>query len=191
MSRSQMGNVYGTAGKTQQQFSQLANTSYANAQNDINAYGSDLAQFKANNPYEQGGSVQTAQNQELSDTAAAGAQTAGNALQSQAVRTGQNAGGAIAATKDIAANNERALAGQEAGATMERAGGNVAYGQAGLQGTQNVQGMQDAMAAQESGAAQAALNTEQQAALMPSFLDQVGSGAAGAIGKGLGAMAVG
>jgi hypothetical protein len=185
-----MGSVYGTAGKTQQNYGNLANSSYNAAQQDISDYGSAVGKFNANNPYVQGGSVETAQNQQASDTAAGLAESAGQSLQGAAVRTGQNAGGAIAATEDMQEKAQRALTGEEAGNTIARAGANTGYEQAGLGGLATKQSMQDAMAAQESGASQAALNTQQQAAQMPSFMDTLGTSFATQTGKGLSTMLV-
>jgi len=176
------------------------NTSYnTNAQNAFNAaqtdtgdYASAVGAFKAANPYGQGGPVQTAQNQEVADTAAGQAQSAGNAIQSAAVRTGQNAGGAIAATENMQEQNDRALMGQEAADTAQTAGAGASYGAQVVGDTANVENMQQSLAQQQAAAAQGALGTEEQAAQTPSFLDELGQGLisaggqfAGGYGQGL------
>lgn len=186
MSRGQQEAVIKAASGVQKNDTSLANTSFNSAQNDIGEYSNALGAFKAQNPYVQGGAVQTAQNQQIADTAAGQAERAGQAVQSAAVRTGQNPGGAIAATKDMELANERALAGQEAGATEQRAAAGTGYGEAVLAGQEKIPGMEDQIAAQEGGLAQGALNTQEQASQTPSFFDTLGSSFAGQLGKTLG-----
>lgn len=200
MSRGQQGQVFGTGTKEANTLNPMANTSFTNAQtdlnttqSDINSYGDALNAFKAANPYVTGGEFQTAQDQQLADTAAGQAEAAGQTLQSQAVRTGQNAGGAIAATEKMQQENERNLAGQEAAATEARLGAKTGYGEAVLGGTANKEGMQaglakeqGALGAEEGGLAADNLKIAEGAAQTPSFFDTLGSSFAGALGKTLG-----
>lgn len=176
MSRAQQGQVFQQAQGQANTNNASANTSFSTAQQDLGDYESELGQFKANNPYVTGGQAETAENQQLADTAAGGARAAGEALQSAAVRTGQNEGGAIAATEDIAAQNERALAGQEAGATQQRLAAETGYNEAGLEGQAKLGQMESNLGGEEAKAAQGELGTEEQAANTPSFLDELGSG---------------
>jgi hypothetical protein len=204
LSRGQQGNVISTASGVQKTDSNLANTSFTNAQSDIgtmqtdvnktqadvNGYGAQLDQFKANNPYVQGGQAETVENQQLADTAAGQAESGGETLQSQAARTGQNAGGAIAATEHMKEDNARTLMGQEADATAGRIAAGTGYGEAllggeatktglqgGVEGEQaGVEGAQEQLGATEGGLAQGALNTEEGAAQTPSFMDELGQG---------------
>lgn len=132
--------------------------------------------FKAANPYVAGGQAQTVENQQLADTADAQARAAGQTVQSAAVRTGQNAGGAIAATEQMQQENERALAGQEASATDKRLAADTGYQGAVLGATGETENLQDQLAQQQAGAAQGALGTQETAAQTPSFLDELGSG---------------
>ncbi len=176
MSRAQQGAVDKTAANQNTTYNTNAQSGDTAAQGDIGSYANAVGAFKAANPYGQGGVVQTAQNQEVSDAAAGGAQAAGNAVQSSAVRTGQNAGGAIAATQDMQEQNARALMGQEAANTAANAGANAGYQGQVVADTGQTAGMQGKLAAQESGAAQGALNTQEQAAQTPSFMDELGSG---------------
>src|SRR5271157_4592718 len=180
MSRGQQGQVFNTAQGENKAYNTEAQTSFNTAQQDITGYGSELAQFKAANPYVQGGQAQTIENQQLSDTAAGGAQAAGQAVQSAAVRTGQNAGGAIAATENMQEGNMRALSGEEAAATQQRLAAGTGYGEAVLGGTAEKQKMQDTLAQQQGAAAQGALGTQEQAANTPSFMDELGQGLIGA-----------
>lgn len=193
MSRAQQGSVDTTAGNENTTYNTNAQTGDTAAEGDIGSYADAVGAFKAANPYGQGGPVQTAQNQEVSDTAAGGAEAAGNALQSAAVRTGQNAGGAIAATKDIAEQNTRTQMGQEAEDTASDASADAGYQAQGVGMTGNVEGMQSGLAKDEATAAQGALGTEEQAAQTPSFMDELGSGLiqagdnfAGGLGQGVG-----
>ena len=109
MSRGQQQNVINQASGENQGYNKMANTSFGAAQTDVGNYDSQLSEYKAANPYVQGGQAQTVENQQMADTAAASAQSAGQAVQSAAVRTGQNPGGAVAATENMQAENERAL----------------------------------------------------------------------------------
>lgn len=157
-------------------YNQNAQTGFATAQQDINSFGNAIGKFNAANPYVQGGQFETAENQQLSDTAAGQAQRAGQAVQSAAVRTGQNAGGAIAATKEMEAENQRALAGEEAGATQQRIGAGTGYQAQGLGFEGQQEGMQSSLANQQGGLAAGALATDEKASEMPSFLDELGQG---------------
>jgi hypothetical protein len=58
-----------------------------------------------------------------------GAQSAGNALQEAALRTGQSVSGAVGATEAMQQQNERTLSGQEAASTQQRIAANAAYNQ--------------------------------------------------------------
>jgi len=186
MSRGQQQSVIDTASGENKTYNTNAQTSFDTAGKDITAYGQDVGKFNAANPYVQGGQAETAENQQLADTAAGQAEAAGQALQGQAVRTGQNAGGAIAATEHIAEDNTRNLQGQEAAATDKRLAAGTGYGEVGLQGAQNVENMQDQLATQQGQLAQGALGTQEQASQTPSFMDTLGSSFAGTLGKTLG-----
>lgn len=176
MSRAQQGAVNDTATAENTSYNTNAQDAFKQAEGDVGSYANAVGAFKAANPYVQGGTVQTADNQQTADTAAGLAESAGQNLQGSAVRTGQNAGGAIAATEQMNEANDRALVGQEAGQAKDLAAANTGYGQAVLGATGNVEGMQDTLAQQQGAAAQGALGTEEQAAQTPSFLDELGQG---------------
>lgn len=200
MSRGQMTQTFNTAKDQNQQYNNLANTSFNAAQEDIGktqgeigSYGEELAKFKAANPYVTGGQAETAENQQLADTAAGMAESAGQTLQSQAARTGQNAGGAIAATEHMQQENARNLMGQEAGATERRLAAGTGYGEAALGGQATKEGMQAGLTAEQAGLAseegklaQGALGIQEGAAQTPSFFDTLGSSFASSLGKTLG-----
>lgn len=159
---------------------QNAQQSFNSAQGDIGNYEQQLAQFAAANPYGQGGQYQTAQNQVLSNTADAAGQAAGQALQSQAVRTGQNAGGVIAATEAMQQANERNLAGQEAKANADRIDSGAQYGQDILKASEVPAQLQSNLTGQQLNAQDQTLNTQERAAEQPSFMEELGQGLVGA-----------
>lgn len=176
MSRAQQGQVNQTSAAENSSYNSSATDAFKQAQNDVGSYANAVGQFAAANPYGEGGPVQTADSQQTADTAAGMAQAAGQALQGAAVRTGQNAGGAIAATEQMEDQNERNLIGQEAQQTKDRAAAGTGYGQAVMGATGNIEGMQDTLAQQQAAAAQGALGTEEQSAQTPGFLDELGQG---------------
>jgi hypothetical protein len=176
MSRAQQGDVNTTAAGENSTYNTNAQKAFTDTQGDVNSYADAVGAFKAANPYTQGGVVQTADNQQTADTAAGMAESAGQALQSTAVRGGQNAGADIAATQQMEEANERNLVGQEAQQNLSRAAGDTSYSETGLQGTQNVATMQDTLAQQQGNLAQGALNTQEQSAQTPSFMDELGNG---------------
>lgn len=189
MSRGQENQV---VNESQQQNANAVNNaqkSYTAAQGDIGSYQTQLGEYAAANPYTQGGQFQTEQNKVLSNTADAAGEAAGQAMQSQAVRTGQNAGGAIAGTEATAQANERALAAQEATAEQQRIGSQAGYNQNVLQATAKPVQMETGLTGQQLNAQTAALSTQEKAAQQPSIGDQLLSGtlAAGqSFARGLG-----
>lgn len=193
MSRGQQSAVFGTAGKEQAGYTGNAQSSFNAAGEDVTNYADAVGGFNAANPYVQGGTVQTAQNQQTADTAAGGAQQLSQALQGSAVRGGQNPNAAIAAGEQVAEQNQRQLAGEEAGQTVARAGADTGYQEAGLEGTAKVASLQDQLAQQQGQLGQGALSEEEKAAQTPSFMDELGNGIiqagtsfAGGFGKGVG-----
>lgn len=176
MSRAQQGAVNDAAAAENSSYNTNAQDAYKKAEGDLGSYADAVGAFGAANPYVQGGAVQTADNQATADTAAGMAQSAGESLQGSAVRTGQNAGGAIAATEHMQDQNDRNLVAQEAAQTKDRAASDTGYRAAVVGDTGNIQNMQDALATQQSNAAQGALNIQEQAAQTPSFMDELGQG---------------
>lgn len=176
MSRAQQGQVNDTAAAENTSYNTNAQDAFTKAQGDVGTYANAVGAFKAANPYVQGGAVQTADNQMMADTAAGLAESSGQAIQGASVRTGQNAGGAIAATEAMREAADRQLVGQEASATKDRAAAGTGYGEAVLGATGNVQSMQDKLAAEQAGVAQSALATQENAAKTPSFMDELGQG---------------
>lgn len=203
MSRGQENQVVNTAQDQNKEYAQNAQTAFqgaegavSNEQGDINNYEGQLGKFAAANPYTEGGAFQTDQNKVLANTSDAAARAAGQAVQGAAVRTGQNAGGAIAATEAMQQQNTRDLSAEEAKANAERLGAGAQYGSEVLKASSVPATLENALAdtqarltSTEAGAGNESLSTQEKAAQTPSFWDQFGSSFASAAGKGLGAWA--
>jgi len=128
MSRGEDRRIVATGrGESAQTFGE-AQQSYDQAQTDVQDYRDQLANFAASNPYKAGGELQTSLNKETANISDAAGQAAGQAVQSAAVRTGQNAGGAIAATEAMEAKNARDLSAEQAGLNANRIGAEAGYG---------------------------------------------------------------
>lgn len=190
MSRSQQNQTFNQGQQENQTYNTNAQNAFNQAQQGVSNYGSQLAKFSSSNPYTQGGEFQTAQNQQLADTANAGANQTAQAIQSAAVRTGSNPAGAIAASEEVAQQNQRTLGDQQAKANQERIGAEAGYNAKALAGYQTQQQMQDQLAQQQASAAQGALGTQEQAANTPSFGDMLGAGLINGFGQ-IGSAAIG
>jgi hypothetical protein len=173
MSRGQENQVVNTATQQNETAAKNAQGAYTAAEGDIGDYQDQLAKFAAGNPYGQGGEYQTSENKVLSNTADATAQAAGQAVQSQAVRTGQNAGGAIAATEAAQQAAQRTLGGQEAQADANRISSEAGYNQDTLKASEVPATLQTALEGQQLNAQGNALSTQEKAASTPSTADAV------------------
>jgi len=176
MSRGQQGQTFNTASGENKALNTESQTSFDTTNKDIGNYASEVGKFNAANPFVQGGQAQTAENQQLADTAAGLAESTGGALQAAGVRTGQNTGGAIAATENMDIANQRALSGEEAAATEKRLAAGTGYQEAGLEAGAKIPAFQDTVAQQQGQLAQGALDTGEKAAQTPSFMDELGQG---------------
>ena len=183
MSRAQETQTEDTASSQNKGYFNNAQNSYANAQNDVGDYQDQLAKYASSNPYVQGGQFQTSQNQVLANTADAGARAAGERLQGQALRTGQNSAGDVAATEQMEQQGTRDLSSEEAKANQQRIGAGAAYNKGILSATAVPAQMETSLSGQQAGAAGGALNTQQKAAETPSWWDQFGDAAASGLGK--------
>lgn len=169
MSRGQEAEVNKTAGNQNATFNQNAQGSYNQAQGDIGNYQAQLSQFAAANPYNQGGAYQTAVNQSTANTADAASQAAGQSLQGQAVRTGQNAAGAIGATQAVDEANTRNLMQTQANANANRISQGAGYNKEVLGASEVPATLEANLSGQQAGAGNTALDTQQKAANTPSF----------------------
>ena len=193
MSRAQQGAIESTETGASATSTTSATQSQQQEQEDINTGESQLAKAAANNPYVQGGQFQTAENQQLSNTADATAKAAAAKNQQQAQRTGQNASAGVAAGEAEQQEAQRTLSGQEGAATQQRIGSEATYNQDLLKQGTALTAEQAALSSNLTGEAQGQESTAEQAAQTPSFLDELGNGlitgaddAAGAFGKAKG-----
>lgn len=176
-----------TATGQNQTYYDNSQNSYANAQTDAGDYQKQLSSYAGADPYGTGGAYQTATNQQLSNTAGSAAKSAGEALQSQALRTGGNTSAGIAATEQMEEANERGLGADEAKATQQRIGDQAAYNQSVLNATAVPVGQQTTLAGQQGGLATGAANTAVNAANdAPSFGDELSEGLSKGLSTGFG-----
>jgi len=197
MSRSQESSVVDTAKGQNAGYYNNAQNSYSQAQTDVGNYekqladyAGDVSKFSASNPYVKGGEFQTSTNQQLSNTADAGARSAGEALQGQALRTGQNTAGSIAATEAMEQQGTRDLASEEAKATQQRIGSEAGYNKEALDANQSLVSdtavpaqLETTLSGQQGSLAGGALSTEEQAAKQPSWMDEFGNTLASGLGN--------
>src|SRR5947207_1687018 len=79
ISRSQQNKVIHQASAENQAYNTEAQTSFDTTNKAIGDYAGAVGKFRAANPYVQGGQAQTLEDQQLSDTAAGMAESAGQA----------------------------------------------------------------------------------------------------------------
>lgn len=175
MSRAQQADVLSQATDTSKTNQTNAQTSESNTQTDIANQQSQLAKFAADNPYVQGGQLETATNKTIAGAADSTAAAAKSGEQQLAQRTGANASTGVAAGEAAQEAAERQVATQGAGATESRLAAGAKYGQDILGAGAGITSQQEQLAALQSGAAQGALNTEESAAQTPSFMDELGN----------------
>ena len=185
MSRGQEAQVLSTAEQQNTTAANNAQQSYNQAQGGVADYEDQLSKFAVANPYGAGGAYQTGQNKIFAGTADAAAQAAGQAMQGQAVRTGQNAGSAIAAANSTQQQNERTLSDQEAQANAARIQNQAGYNAETLKAAEVPAQLETALSGQQLTAGNESLGTAQKAGMDPSFMDTLGDSFAGAFGKGL------
>ncbi len=183
MSRGQSSSVESTASKNSATDQSNAQSSYGATQSDIADYRKQLGDFMSSNPYTKGGEYDQTINTGLANMSDAGSNSLRGALQSQALRTGQNSAADAATAAEYARQNQRQLSGDEATAEQNRIAGDTAYKQTGLQAATEPISAEGQLYGTSSGAANSALGTAAQAAQTPSFWDTLGSSFAGALGK--------
>lgn len=191
MSRDQQTATYKTAKGQNEGYYGNAQNSYTQAQTDVGDFQKQLAEYGAKNPYKQGGEFQTRENQVLANTSDAAARSAGNVIQSQALRTGQNSAGAIAATEAMQQQNTRDLSAEQAAEEGKRIGAQADYNKGTLEASAEPARMETTLAGQQGQLGEGTLNTQEKAAEQPSWLDQFGGAFGQSFGKGLGTFAAG
>ncbi len=164
MSRGQIEAITATGRNQNQGYYNEAQNSYTQAQNAEQDYEKQLSQYKAQNPYGEGGQFQKTTNQVLANTSDAGARAAGESLQGEAERTGQNTAGAVSATEKMQQQGTRDLASEEAKANQERIEGGAAYNKGVLGATEFPAQFASEMAGRMAGAGNTALDIGEKAA---------------------------
>ncbi|MGA7885240.1 MAG: hypothetical protein WCA44_05810 [Acidobacteriaceae bacterium] len=160
MSRPQINQTFGTASDQNAGYYNNAQNSYTQSQNDISDYQDQLSKYASSNPYVEGGQFQTDSNKVIANTNDAGARAAGEKLQSQALRTGQNSAGDVAATEQMEQQGTRNTSAEQAQANNQRIGAGANYNKGTLQATEFPAQFAAGMASSMSGAANKALDTQ-------------------------------
>lgn len=184
MSRSQQTETFDTAKGQNAGYYANSQNSYNQAQGDVGDYQDQLAKYSASNPYKQGGEYQTSTNQILANTSDAAARGAGNTLQSQALRTGQNSAGAVAATEAMQQQNTRNLSGEEAQANQERIGQEAGYNKSALTAAEVPAQLEAGLSGQQGNLGEGTLGVQQKAGDTPSWMDEFGGALAKSLGSG-------
>jgi hypothetical protein len=184
MSRSQSSNISSTAQGNSTADQTAATTAQTAENQDIGNYEQQLSKYSANNPFTAGGEYQTSQNQTLAGGADAASSSLTNQLQTQAQRTGQNAGAANATAAEAARENERGLSSAEGTANTTRIGDEAGYNQGVLSASEVPAQLEAGEASTDLGAANNALSTSEQAsAASPSFWDELSQGFVNGLGQ--------
>jgi hypothetical protein len=183
MSRGQSTQTFNTAaGQNAANFNNAQNT-FGSAQNDIGNYQDQLAQFVSGNPYTQGGEYDQTINAGLTNVSDAGSNSLQGALQSQALRTGQNSAADTATAASDAEQNTRNLSSDLAQAQQQRISDEAGYNQEALQASAEPEQMEAGLFGSSGNQGNSELEAEEGAAKTPSFWDELGSSVAGGLGK--------
>jgi hypothetical protein len=191
MSRGQEGQTFDTSKQQNQGYYDNAQNSYSNAQQDVGDFEKQLSAYASANPYKQGGEFQTNANRVTANTSDAAARSAGNALQSQALRTGQNSAGAIAATEAMQQQNTRDLSAEQAAEGNKRIGNEAEYNKGVLSASAEPAQMETSLAGQQGQLGEGTLGVQEKAAETPSWMDEFGNSFAQSLGKGAAAGVMG
>jgi hypothetical protein len=183
MSRGQAAQTFNTASNENTADFGNAQSAFGSTESAIGNYNNQLAKFVSGNPYTKGGEYDQTINPGLANVSDAGANSLAGALQSQARRTGQNSAADAATAASGAQQNTRELSGDLAAAQQKRISGEAAYNQAALGASVEPVSANQALYGTSSNAADSTLGDEEQAARMPSFLDQLGNSFAGNLSK--------
>jgi hypothetical protein len=186
MSRGQQQQVFSSAGSQNSTNFNNAQSAFGSAENAVGNYDNQLAKFVASNPYTAGSEYDKDITTGLANVSDAGSNSLKGALQSQALRTGQNSAAANATAASAAQQNTRDLSANLASAEQQRIGNEASYNQQALNASQVPISAQSSLYGTSSGAANSELGTEESAAQTPSFWDEVGGGLANGLGGALG-----
>lgn len=173
MTRAQQGQTFTTASGENATNEATAQQAEQQQQTGINNYGTAIAKYAANNPYVQGGQLQTAQNAVTSNSSDAAASALKAQVQQQAQRTGQNPDAANATASSGAQAIARNLGATQAADTASRVGDEAGYNQTALAAQGQIPGMEGNVASEAGGQANQQLGTQEQAAQTPGFADML------------------
>jgi hypothetical protein len=176
MSRDQQNQTFKASQDQNQGYYSNAQNSYANAQKDVGNYENQLGKYASGNPYVEGGQFQTDENKTTANTADALARSTGNMLQSQALRTGQNSAGGIAATEEMERQGGRDLSAEQSQLDAQRIGNQADYQGNVLKASAVPEQMESTLADQQGRLAQGDLNTQEEAAKTPSWIEDFSQG---------------
>jgi hypothetical protein len=186
MSRGQSTQAFNTAsGENATDFGN-AQSAFGSTEGAIGDYNHQLAKFVSANPYTKGGEFDQTINTGLSNVSDAGANSLRAALQSQALRTGQNSAADAATAEAGAQQNTRNLTADLAAEQQQRIAGEAGYNQAALGASAVPINAYQSLYGSSQNAADSTLGDETQAAKVPSFWDEVGNTVAGNLGKAAG-----
>lgn len=174
MSRGQQQSVIDTASSQNKTDFGNAQSSLGSANTDISDYQNQLAKFVSGNPYSAGGEYDKTINTGLANTSDAGSNSLKGALQSQALRTGQNSAADAATAASGAQQNTRDLSSALASAQQGRINSETGYNTTALGASSTPAQLQSSLYGTSAGAAGGALNTQAGASTTPGFWDQVG-----------------
>lgn len=184
MSRGQSTQAFNTASNENAADFGNGQSAFGSTEDAIGNYNNQLARFVSSNPYTAGGEFDRTINTGLSNVADAGSNSLRGALQSQALRTGQNSAADAATAEAGAQQNTRNLGAALANAQQQRISDEAGYNQTALGASAAPIGAYQSLYGSSQNAADSTLGDETQAAKVPSFWDEVGSSLAGNLGKG-------
>jgi hypothetical protein len=183
MSRGQQSAIISTADKNSATDTGNAASSLTGANSSINNYDNSLASFVSGNPYTQGGQYDQTINSGLANTSDAGSNSLKGALQSQALRTGQNSAADAATASSGAQANTRALSSDMATAQQGRINSQTGYNTTALNAGQVPISANSSLYGTSLSGGEAALNTAAGSSQTPGFWDTLGDSFGSALGK--------
>ena len=170
MSRGQSSQAFNSASNENATDFGNAQSAFSSTDNAIGNYNNQLAKYVSGNPYTNGGEYDQTINTGLANVSDAGANSLRGALQSQALRTGQNSAANAATAAAAAQQNTRSLSSDLAQAQQNRIAAEAGYNQAALGASAEPIGANQSLYGTSSNAADSVLGDETQAARTPSFL---------------------
>lgn len=183
MSRGQQSDVISTAKSQNATDFGNAQTALSNTDTSIGDYQDQLAKYVSSNPYTAGGEYDKTINSGLANVSDAGSNSLKGALQSQALRTGQNSAADAATAASGAQQNTRDLSTALASAQGNRISSEAGYNQTGLNATAVPINANAGLYGTSLSGGSSALNTQAGSSETPGFWDEVGNSFAKNLGS--------